>query len=129
MRSIDIADGKVTGERETDDGIFGLEATLPAIVSISEKIVDDARFPSFKGIMAAKKKPVETLTLAGIGVEADEVGGAVRRLDRGVGHPEAAEDGRREGHRRGRGRQADRRLPRRSEAPLSSVDPSQTHTS
>jgi electron transfer flavoprotein beta subunit len=75
MRSIDIADGKVTGERETDDGIFGLEATLPAIISISEKIVDDARFPSFKGIMAAKKKPVESLTLAGIGVEADEVGG------------------------------------------------------
>jgi electron transfer flavoprotein beta subunit len=76
MRSIDIADGKVTGERETDDGVFGLEATLPAIVSISEKIVEDARFPSFKGIMAAKKKPVESLTLAGIGVESDEVGGA-----------------------------------------------------
>ena len=76
MRSIDVADGKITGERETDDGIFGLEATLPAIVSISEKIVDDARFPSFKGIMAAKKKPVEKLTLAAIGVETDEVGGA-----------------------------------------------------
>jgi electron transfer flavoprotein beta subunit len=76
MRSIDIADGKVTGERETDDGVFGLEATLPAIISISEKIVEDARFPSFKGIMAAKKKPVESLTLAGIGVEGDEVGGA-----------------------------------------------------
>ncbi|MDX1889082.1 electron transfer flavoprotein subunit beta/FixA family protein [Mycolicibacterium sp. 050158] len=74
MRSIDIADGKITGERETDDGVFGLEASLPAIVSISEKIVDDARFPSFKGIMAAKKKPVESLTLAGIGVEGDEVG-------------------------------------------------------
>jgi electron transfer flavoprotein beta subunit len=76
MRSFDIADGKVTGERETDDGVFGLEATLPAIISISEKIVEDARFPSFKGIMAAKKKPVESLTLAGIGVESDEVGGA-----------------------------------------------------
>jgi electron transfer flavoprotein beta subunit len=76
MRSIDIADGKVTGERETDDGVFGLEATLPAIISISEKIVEDARFPSFKGIMAAKKKPVESLTLAAIGVEGDEVGGA-----------------------------------------------------
>jgi electron transfer flavoprotein beta subunit len=76
MRSIDIADGKVTGERETDDGVFGLEATLPAIISISEKIVEDARFPSFKGIMAAKKKPVESLTLASIGVEGDEVGGA-----------------------------------------------------
>ena len=82
MRSIDIADGKITGERETDDGLFGLEATLPAIVSVSEKIVDDARFPSFKGIMAAKKKPVEKLTLAGIGVESDEVGWRERRARR-----------------------------------------------
>ena len=76
MRTIDVADGKVTGERETDDGVFELEATVPAVVSVSEKIVEDARFPSFKGIMAAKKKPVAALTLAGIGVEADEVGGA-----------------------------------------------------
>jgi electron transfer flavoprotein beta subunit len=76
MRSLDIAEGKVTGERETDEGVFGLEATLPAIVSVSEKIVDAARFPSFKGIMAAKKKPVTNLTLAEIGVESDEVGGA-----------------------------------------------------
>lgn len=74
MRSVVLADGKVTGDRETDDGVFGLEATMPAIISISEKIVEDARFPSFKGIMAAKKKPVSTLTLAEIGVESDEVG-------------------------------------------------------
>jgi electron transfer flavoprotein beta subunit len=76
LRTIDVADGKVTGERETDDGVFELEATVPAVISVSEKIVEDARFPSFKGIMAAKKKPVAALTLAGIGVEADEVGGA-----------------------------------------------------
>jgi electron transfer flavoprotein beta subunit len=75
VRKLDIGDGTVTAERETDDGVFGLEATLPAIISINEKIVDDARFPSFKGIMAAKKKPVEKLTLASIGVEGDEVGG------------------------------------------------------
>ena len=77
MRSIEIADGKITGERETDDGVFELEATLPAVVSVSEKIVEDARFPSFKGIMAAKKKTVTPLTLEGIGVEDGIVGGAV----------------------------------------------------
>lgn len=77
MRKIDVADGKITGERETDDGIFEPEASLPAVVSISEKIVEDARFPSFKGIMAAKKKTVTPLTLEGIGVEDGIVGGAV----------------------------------------------------
>jgi electron transfer flavoprotein beta subunit len=73
MRKISVEGGKVTGERETDDGVFTLEATLPAIVSVTEKI-NEPRFPSFKGIMAAKKKPVKTLTLAEIGVESDEVG-------------------------------------------------------
>ncbi|BBY29178.1 electron transfer flavoprotein subunit beta/FixA family protein [Mycolicibacterium sediminis] len=77
MRSIEIADGKITGERETDDGVFELEATLPAVVSVSEKIVEDARFPSFKGIMAAKKKTVTPLTLDAIGVEDGIVGGDV----------------------------------------------------
>ena len=74
MRTIEIADGKVTGERETDEGIFGVEASLPAVVSVSEKIVEQPRFPSFKGIMAAKKKSVEQLTLAAIGVDGEEVG-------------------------------------------------------
>ena len=73
LRSISVEGGKVTGERETDEGVFGLEAALPAVVSVNERI-GEARFPSFKGIMAAKKKPVTVLTLAEIGVEADEVG-------------------------------------------------------
>ena len=74
LRTLDIDGTKVSGERETDEGVFGVEATLPAVVSVSEKIVEQPRFPSFKGIMAAKKKPVEALTLAGIGVDTDEVG-------------------------------------------------------
>ncbi|MDD7813809.1 electron transfer flavoprotein subunit beta/FixA family protein [Mycobacterium sp. CSUR Q5927] len=73
LRKLAVADGKVTGERETDDGVFALEASLPAVVSVNEKI-NEPRFPSFKGIMAAKKKEVTVLTLAEIGVEADEVG-------------------------------------------------------
>jgi electron transfer flavoprotein beta subunit len=73
LRKLTVADGKVTGERETDDGVFTLEASLPAVVSVNEKI-NEPRFPSFKGIMAAKKKEVSVLTLAEIGVEGDEVG-------------------------------------------------------
>ena len=73
MRSVTIGDGNISGERETDDGVFAVEASLPAIVSVHEKI-NEPRFPSFKGIMAAKKKEVTTLTLDDIGVEGDEVG-------------------------------------------------------
>jgi electron transfer flavoprotein beta subunit len=73
VRKLSVDGGRVTGERETDDGVFTLEATLPAIVSVNEKI-NEPRFPSFKGIMAAKKKEVTALTLAEIGVEGDEVG-------------------------------------------------------
>jgi len=73
VRKLSVEGGKVTGERETDEGVFTLEASLPAVVSVNEKI-NEPRFPSFKGIMAAKKKEVTTLTLAEIGVEPDEVG-------------------------------------------------------
>ncbi|MDA2892943.1 electron transfer flavoprotein subunit beta/FixA family protein [Mycolicibacterium sp. BiH015] len=73
VRKLSVENGKVTAERETDDGVFTLEASLPAVVSVNEKI-NEPRFPSFKGIMAAKKKEVTKLTLAEIGVEADEVG-------------------------------------------------------
>ncbi|BBX60221.1 Electron transfer flavoprotein subunit beta [Mycobacterium shottsii] len=73
VRKLSVEGGKVTGERESDEGLFTLEASLPAVVSVNEKI-NEPRFPSFKGIMAAKKKEVTVLTLAEIGVEADEVG-------------------------------------------------------
>jgi electron transfer flavoprotein beta subunit len=62
-----------TAKRETDDGVTHLSAQLPAVVSIGEK-ANEPRYPSFKGIMAAKKKPVETLDLAGAGIDASEVG-------------------------------------------------------
>ncbi|WIY02748.1 electron transfer flavoprotein subunit beta/FixA family protein [Amycolatopsis mongoliensis] len=67
-------DGKtIKAVRETEDGLARLEATLPAVVSVGEKI-NEPRYPSFKGIMAAKKKPVETFTIADLGVDAGEVG-------------------------------------------------------
>jgi electron transfer flavoprotein beta subunit len=69
--TIDGTTVKVT--RETDEGLTHLEASLPAVISVGEKI-NEPRYPSFKGIMAAKKKPVETLSIADLGIDAGDVG-------------------------------------------------------
>jgi electron transfer flavoprotein beta subunit len=62
VRRLDVDAGRVRAERETDDGEATLDAPLPALVSVTEKI-NEPRYPSFKGIMAAKKKPVDTVDL------------------------------------------------------------------
>lgn len=72
-RTVTIVGRTVTVERETDDAITVLQADLPAVVSVNEKI-NEPRYPSFKGIMAAKKKPVSTLSLADAGIERSDVG-------------------------------------------------------
>ncbi|WP_034273620.1 electron transfer flavoprotein subunit beta/FixA family protein [Haloechinothrix halophila] len=71
---VSVEGSAIKVDRETaDEGITHLEANLPAVVSVTEKI-NEPRYPSFKGIMAAKKKPVETLTVADLGLDAGEVG-------------------------------------------------------
>ncbi|HEY2578217.1 MAG TPA: electron transfer flavoprotein subunit beta/FixA family protein [Streptosporangiaceae bacterium] len=60
-------------ERQTDYGYDKVEAGLPAVLSVVEKI-NEPRYPSFKGIMAAKKKPVQTLSLADAGIDPAMVG-------------------------------------------------------
>jgi electron transfer flavoprotein beta subunit len=67
-------DGKaISIHRQMDYGYDTVEASLPAVVSVVEKI-NEPRYPSFKGIMAAKKKPVETLSLADLELAPDAVG-------------------------------------------------------
>ncbi|GAA3035425.1 electron transfer flavoprotein subunit beta/FixA family protein [Gordonia defluvii] len=73
LRTLTVDGESLKGERETDEGIFTVEGSLPAIVSVNEKI-NEPRFPSFKGIMAAKKKEINVVSLAEIEVEAGEVG-------------------------------------------------------
>jgi len=69
-----VIDGDtVRVKRLTDDGHQVVEAAMPAVVSVVEKI-NEPRYPSFKGIMAAKKKPVESLSLTDLGIDAGEVG-------------------------------------------------------
>jgi len=71
--SVSVDGTTVTTNRVTEYGYDVVEATMPAVVSVVEKI-NEPRYPSFKGIMAAKKKPVETVDLAALGVPAGEVG-------------------------------------------------------
>ncbi len=68
-----VADGKVSVRRDGDLASQTIEAMLPALVSETDQI-NEPRYPSFKGIMAAKKKPVDTWTLADLGVDAELVG-------------------------------------------------------
>ncbi|MEV0372703.1 electron transfer flavoprotein subunit beta/FixA family protein [Streptomyces sp. NPDC050636] len=73
LSEVAVADGKVTGRRDGDTASEQLEAALPAVVSVTDQS-GEARYPSFKGIMAAKKKPVESLDLDDLDIDADEVG-------------------------------------------------------
>jgi electron transfer flavoprotein beta subunit len=72
-RKVSFDGSTVTVERETEEGLATVRASLPAVVSVTEKI-NEPRYPSFKGIMAAKKKPVNTVTVADLGIDAGEVG-------------------------------------------------------
>jgi electron transfer flavoprotein beta subunit len=65
--------GSVTIRRDGDASTQTITATLPALVSVTDQI-NEPRYPSFKGIMAAKKKPVERWSLADLGVDASQVG-------------------------------------------------------
>ncbi|MFE4593191.1 electron transfer flavoprotein subunit beta/FixA family protein [Streptomyces laurentii] len=73
LSEVSVEDGLVKGRRDGDAASERLQAPLPAVVSVTDQS-GEARYPSFKGIMAAKKKPVEELDLDDLGIDADEVG-------------------------------------------------------
>lgn len=68
----------VTGKRQTEHGYDTITAPLPAVVAVSDAI-NEPRYPSLKGIMGAKSKPQETLSLGDLGVDAGEAGEAGSR--------------------------------------------------
>jgi electron transfer flavoprotein beta subunit len=76
--SLELADGKATVKRQTEYGYDVIEAPLPCLVAVSDAI-NDPRYPSLKGIMGAKKKPYEELSVAELGLTAEEVGEAGSR--------------------------------------------------
>jgi electron transfer flavoprotein beta subunit len=71
--SLEVEGDVVRIERDSDTSTEVVEASLPAVVSVTDQI-NDPRYPSFKGIMAAKKKPVQTWALADLGVDPADVG-------------------------------------------------------
>ncbi|MDR7187592.1 electron transfer flavoprotein beta subunit [Microbacterium sp. BE35] len=68
LSAVEIGEGEVVGTRASDGATLQVTAALPAVISITEAL-PDARFPNFKGIMAAKKKPFETLSLAELEID------------------------------------------------------------
>jgi electron transfer flavoprotein beta subunit len=72
--------GKVRGKRQTEFGYDVIEAPLPAVIAVSDAI-NEPRYPSLKGIMGAKKKPQETVSLGDLGVSGDEAGEAGSRTE------------------------------------------------
>ncbi|MBB5790602.1 electron transfer flavoprotein subunit beta/FixA family protein [Jiangella mangrovi] len=81
----------VTARRDGDTASETIEAALPAVVAVTDQI-NEPRYPSFKGIMAAKKKPVESWSLADLGVDGGSVGlgGAATVVREVVKRPERA---------------------------------------
>ena len=72
-RKVSVDGSTISIERVTDTGYDKVEGCTPAVISVIEKI-NDPRYPSFKGIMAAKSKPITVLSLGDLGLDAGEVG-------------------------------------------------------
>lgn len=86
--SLELDGTTVTARRDGDDVSEDVQATLPALVSVTDQ-ANEPRYPNFKGILAAKKKKVTTLSLADIGLSADAVGhnGSLTRVGSAAERP------------------------------------------
>jgi electron transfer flavoprotein beta subunit len=79
-KKVSVGDGKVHVQRQTEAGYDEVECATPAVVTVTAGVVEP-RYPSFKGIMAAKSKPLEQLTVSDLGLAADSVGSAGARQE------------------------------------------------
>lgn len=79
LEEVEIADCSVRGSVKTDTSELRLESALPAVAAVTERAAE-ARFPNFKGIRAAKKKPVEARSLADLGIQAGPTNASVRSV-------------------------------------------------
>jgi electron transfer flavoprotein beta subunit len=94
-RKVEVADGTLRVERQTEAGYDVVEASLPALASVTGSAAEP-RYPTLKGIMQAKQKPVEQLSLADLGVDGVEatqrVVSAERAPEKGAGEVLPADD-------------------------------------
>ena len=72
-KKVSVGDGAVQVQRQTEAGYDEVACPLPAVVTVTAGVVEP-RYPSFKGIMAAKNKPVDQLTVGDLGLDASQVG-------------------------------------------------------
>ncbi len=79
-KRVEVDGSTVRVNRQTEAGSDDVECPLPALVTVTAGVVEP-RYPSFKGIMAAKNKPVEQLSLADLGLSPEEVGAAGARQE------------------------------------------------
>ena len=92
VAELTLSDGKVRGKRQTEFGYDVIEAPLPAVVAVSDAI-NEPRYPSLKGIMGAKSKPQETVSVADLGLNGDEVGESGKKTEvYAVGEPPSRGD-------------------------------------
>ena len=73
VAELTLEGGSLTGKRQTEFGYDVISAPLPAVVAVSDAI-NEPRYPSLKGIMGAKSKPQEVVSLADVGIEAERAG-------------------------------------------------------
>ena len=88
-KSVKVEGGVLKVNRQTEAGFDEVECTLPAVVSVTAGVVEP-RYPSFKGIMAAKSKPVDTVTAADLGVTPVGWAGAGQQITDVANAPERA---------------------------------------
>jgi electron transfer flavoprotein beta subunit len=79
-KSVEVSGSQVKVQRQTESGYDEVECPLPAVVTVTAGVVEP-RYPSFKGIMAAKGKPVDQLTVADLGIDPSEVGSSGARQE------------------------------------------------
>jgi len=79
IAKLEIGDGKIVAHREIEGAMETVEASLPVVLA-AEKGLNEPRYPSLKGIMAAKKKPLEVVNLAALGLNASDVGAEGSRV-------------------------------------------------
>jgi electron transfer flavoprotein beta subunit len=82
---MDLADGALTCERQAEYGYDTVEVALPAVIAVGDAI-NEPRYPSLKAIMGAKKKPLQTVAAADVGIDASLIGEAGSRVQCGEFH-------------------------------------------
>ena len=93
--SLELAGGKVKVKRQTEYGYDVIEAPLPAVVAVSDAI-NEPRYPSLKGIMGAKRKPQDAVSVSDLGLDPSGVGEEGSRTEvYGIGEPPTRGESRR----------------------------------